>query len=613
VDRSPIPLILPPRRTPSRLDGPCAGAAWLLPLLLGLWCASGRPIWQEDLAIIRDIGFVPVGSEGTLSTVLAQLCALAPVGGRMFRASLIGVVALALCSRLLFASLRDLLDAEAPFGANPLLALLATQLWALDPATQAAAARIGGPALPLLLIAIGLRWSARLVSDARWLPLAGVLLALTAGESHVAGVLLGLILLSGVVTARGRLGAAALPGFGLGLSAGLGLCALARGLRSLSPNTWVDLGWTLPQGLDGLSAEAAPLTSVLELAREMLALWMERLGAPAALLALAGASWAWLRPGLRRALLPWALLAIGAGALTPLGPELGLGGARELFVMSSSLGAVAFVPLLLQALARWSWSCALPFGRPAGVLLLTFATTLVLQQLDERGPASSTRELGVELWTEEALGRLPPDSLLLVRSPALAFRLMSAQISGGDRPDVAIVATSLLGRGSVTERLNRAEPELSPLLRQLTVNGFADEYSLSGVADARPLFVELDPNWDLRLLEHLRPDAMWLGFSPHALGVSDRHAGLQRSREALRRSVLPIEAHGALDLSTRHALAELVGQQALTVVALGDRQAATRLLGMLRRLGPQNQLALELGTRLRQSERGRPSVADLID
>jgi hypothetical protein len=578
-----------------------------------LWCASGRPIWQEDLAIVRDLGFVPIGSEGVLSTVLSQLGALAPVGGRLFRASLIGVLALAFCSRLLFVSLREVLDAEAPFGSNPLLALLATQLWALDPATQAAAARIGGPALPLLLIAIGLQLSARMLSDARALPLSGVLLALTAGESHVAGAVLGLILLSRVVMERGRLAAAALPGFGLGLSAGLGLCGLARGLRSLSPNAWLDLGWTVPPGLDGGSAEAAPLTSVLELARQMLALWMERLGAPAALLALAGASWAWFRPGLRRVLLPWALLAIGAGALEPLGPELGLGGAGELFAMASSLGVVAFVPLLLQALVRWSWSCSLPFARPAGVLALTFATTLVLQQLDEAGPSSSTRELGVELWTEEALGRLPPDSLLLVRSPALAMRLMSAQLSGGDRPDVAIVATSLIGRGSVTERLSRAAPELSPLLRQLTVNGFADEYSLCGVADARPLFVELDPNWDGRLLEHLRPDAMWLGFSPHALGVSDRHAGLLRSREALRRSVLPIEAHGAIDPATRRALVELVGQQALTVAALGDRQAAKRLLGMLRRVGPENQLADELGTRLRQSERGRPSVGDLID
>jgi hypothetical protein len=585
----------------------------LLPLLLGLWSVSARPIWQEDLAIVRDLGFVPVGSEGILSTVLSQLCALAPVGGRTFRASLLGVMALATCSRLVFASLRELLDADAPFGPNPLLALLATQLWALDAGTQAAAARIGGPALPLVLILVGLRLSARLVSDARALPLAGVLLALTAGESHVAGVVLGLILVARALTERGRLAAAALPGFGLGLLAGLSLCGLARGLRSLSPHTWVDLGWSHPRGLEGVGPMSAPVTSVSELGQQLLALWTERLGAPAALLALTGASWAWFRPGLRRALLPWGLLALGAGALAPLGAEIGLGRARELFVMCSSLGVVAFVPLLLQALVRWSWSCSLPFARPAGVLSLTFAMTLVLQQLDETGPASAARELGVELWTEEALGRLPPDSLLLVRSPALAFRLMSAQIAGGDRPDVAIVATALLGRGSVTERLNRAEPELSPLLRQLTVNGFADEYSLCGVADARPLFVELDPNWDLRLLEHLRPDAIWLGFSPHALGVSDRHAGLGRSREALRRSVLPIEAQGPIDASTRHALVELLGQQALTVAALGDREAAARLLAMLRRVGPENQLAAELATRLRQSERGRPSVGDLID
>jgi hypothetical protein len=609
VDRNSTPRAALPRRAASRLDGLCECGAWLLPLLMGVWWAGGAPTWRDDFAIVRDLGFVPVGTEGLLSTVLAQVSTLAPVGGRLFRACLVGVIALALCSRLLFARLRDLLDAEAPFGPNPFLALLATQLWALDLVTQREAAVVASPALALLLILVGLRVSEAWMGDARSWPLAGMLLALAAAESHAAGLILLLLFVARWTAERGRPSAAAVRGFAAGLLSAAGVCVGARALRTLSPQSGLDLGVATPYRLDD-AATGAPVRGVIDVAERVLAFWLERLGAPTLLLAAAGAAWCLYRPALRRAVVPWLVLTAAAGVV-PLAPRLGAPLASPLFAFIASLALLAFVALALQALVRVLWFAGVPFARPAAVLSLTFAITLLLSRLDEARPAIASG-LGAELWTEEAFGKLPPRSLALVRSASLAYRLLSARILRGERADVIIVPSALLSQGSLTQQLSSAAPELAPLLRQLAVNGYADEYSLCGLADARPLFVELDPSWDVRLLEHLRPEAIWLGFLPHALGAAERRAGLERNREALQRTLAPLAAGGQLDDVTRHTLSDLVGQQALALAAVGDRASAQHALRMLRRLVRDDRLAAELGARLSTSERGRLSVRDLV-
>ena len=107
---APDPLP-PPRRSASGWDGPCAMLAWLLPLILGVWSSGAVARWQDDLGIVRDLGLIPAGSEGALSSVFSQLFALAPVGGRARRARVVGVCALAGSGALSFALVRELLEA----------------------------------------------------------------------------------------------------------------------------------------------------------------------------------------------------------------------------------------------------------------------------------------------------------------------------------------------------------------------------------------------------------------------------------------------------------------------------------------------------------------------
>jgi hypothetical protein len=277
--------------------------------------------------------------------------------------------------------------------------------------------------------------------------------------------------------------------------------------------------------------------------------------------------------------------------------------------LAASAGLAAFVPLGLQAALAWLWSCQLPFAQPASVLGVSFAVTLVLQRVESAPSAAPQPELATEAWTEEALGRLPERSVLVVQSPALALRALSAQLQGA-RPDVAVLPLPLLHRGSVSSRLLRRAPALAPVLRQLAVNGVPDEYSFGRLADTRPLFVQLDARWDARLLDHLCPDALWLQFAARPLGKSDRQAGVARAREALERLLEP-DAPAWLDERTREVLAQQAGQQALALAALGETEPAQRALRASSELRPEGPLWQALAERLERGT-GRVAINDLL-
>jgi hypothetical protein len=152
-----------------------------------------------------------------------------------------------------------------------------------------------------------------------------------------------------------------------------------------------------------------------------------------------------------------------------------------------------------------------------------------------------------------------------------------------------------------------------PLLRQLIVNGSPDEYSLSQLADARPLFLELDPAWDRRLLDHVRPSGLWFAFAPHGLSASDRQNGSSESLAVLSGLLGEPELEGALDPITAEVIARGTGARALALTALGDNVAAGQLLAGLRRVRPDDPLALELAARLERPERGHVAANELFE
>jgi hypothetical protein len=330
-------------------------------------------------------------------------------------------------------------------------------------------------------------------------------------------------------------------------------------------------------------------------------------------LALGGAAWALARRRTRWIAAPIAALVIadlafpaartGLLAADPLAPL------RLLAVASLAVLAALAVHTLALGLVRSQF----PMARHAAVLLVVFDFTLVLVTGEDSSYVADRRsQNAAEVWTEEAIGNLPPRSLLLVRDPAVAWRLWAARHVRGERPDLVVVPVPLLARGSVAAELLRDEPALAPLVRDLVISGRPSEYALSTLADARPLYVELDPSWDQRLMHHLVPRPLWLGFAPHALGRSDRAVALERGQLAFERVLAAAKSRDYRDLATLSILSSRAREQAVVLAKLGDRDSVQDLLGGLLEIDPDDAVAAQIAARLESSRRGGVDVAGLI-
>lgn len=589
------------------LDAPCAALAWLLPLLLGISAARAEPAWADDLGIVRDLGFARVGLEGVLSTLLSQLAALVPIGGRMLRVSLVGVLALALASRLLFGAVRAQLDRRGAASIHPLLALLSSSFWALGPVVLGAATRAGGPLVAVALVVIVLRLlpDAFEQGDARALVYSGLAVGAALAESHVAGACL-VGLLAGVAFARR---ACAWP-----RHAGRLVTSFAFAFVLLSSLRW---GWpsaapVLPPGGASLDLSGVPtlepgLLGVGSL-RQPFSRAVAELGTVVLALAGAGVALALADRRLRRALGPvawlFALAQVIPGALST--QSSAFGGAV------SSLALAAFFPVPIARAVTALWGSSLPLGRHAAVLCVTFASTLVLSRTDQALGARPSRQ-AVEAWTDQALAGLPDESLVLVHTPALAYRMLAARVLHGTRPDVTVLPSGAISAGSFGRELARTDPNAAPLLRQLWVNAVADEYSLSRLADERPVLVELDRKWDEPLLDHLRPEGAWFGFSAHALGRSERDEAAARARASLVQLIERAGGEAALDPDTRRVVSDALGQKALVTAVLGEREAARRWLRAARRVDRRSPLVRELAALLAGDSGARVAASALLE
>ncbi len=592
----------------ARLDFWCGAAAFFVPLVMTLLRAAPAPLWRDDLAAVRGLGFVPVGAEGVVSSTFMQLAALMPLGGRLLRAAVVSAFGAAVASALLYALARRVLRANA---ATPrltvALALAAALSAALAPTWQQEATVVGGATIAAALALVGFLLRPRSsVSDARvWLGY-GALIGLTLAENHAAGLALLAALVAQAAVLADLPPRRSLALFTLGLVSAGAICLAPTLVRPLATRAWIDLGYDLVSA-GGLSTDTAASMVTAPDA------WLGEVGVVTVGIALGGGLWGLARARTRWLVAPLVVL-VAADALFPAsrGGVLAadpLASVRLLAVAALGIMATLGVHTAVIALDK----ARIPMAKPAAVLLVVFNFTLVFATSEDGAHVTHRqRYSGAEVWTDEALGSLPTGSLLLVRSPAVAWRLWGARVVRGERPDLVVVPVPLLSHGSVARRLLELEPALAPLIREIAINGQPNEFALSGLADVRPLYVELDPAWDRRLVDHLTPEPLWLSFAPHALGRSDRNASLKRGRRAFTR-VLDAAKQSGRDPATMAILQARAREQAYTLAALGDRGSATRVLHDLRGIDPEDAFVLGLQKRMKDDPRGRVDVTGLFD
>jgi hypothetical protein len=587
-------------RDGSAADPPAPSAPWLdralglvavwVPFCVAVARAASSGQWRDDLPAVRDLGLVAVGLGGGVSTLVAQTLGLIPLGPRTFRAALGSALALALASRLLYGLVRRILAAAGPsprLGAA--LAMIATLTAALSPTWQREATVGGGAmiatALVLAALTLGMRALAAPLAFAprAWFGL-GAIAGAAFAESPPAALAIVAMTLTLVVARRHERSLARLappsPRVLLGAAAAAAFIAALLvaplALRPLAPRAWIDVGRALSASSLSSMDAAGPRTTAL-------AAWIHEVGLVSLGIAVFGMGSALLRPRLRPLVAPILCLvaldtllparAAGVLAADPLTALRSL--AVAALAIGSALGVHEVVGRILAA--------RFPMARAAAVLVVVFHLTLAALTSEEAGFATDRSEqLAAEVWADEALGQLQPRSAILVRSPALAWRLWAARLTRGERPDVLIIPVPLLDRGRVAQSLIAGDRELEPLLRSYALTGDPTEFSLSKIADVRALHVELDPVWSKRLVSHLRLDGLWLEYAPQPLGPSDRKQSSSNAAAApLRRVLLAISDAAIPESPTATVLVTTLRADASVLNALGERDAADLVLGRL--------------------------------
>lgn len=610
--------------SPTWLDRALALVSVALPFGLAVSRAASAGQWRDDLPAVRDLGLVAVGIGGGVSTVIAQALSLVPLGPRTFRAALGSAIALAIASSLLFDLVRRTLHASAlPAAAGraaapsprlaAVLAAIATLTAGLSPTWQREAT-VGGGAMIALALALGAlsialrRLRAPIDAgpraaapplDARTAVALGALAGAALAESPPA--CLAIVAMVATIPLARRLGDAAArrsplhfpPPRTLAAGAIAAIVTAAvlfapLALRPLAPRAWVDVGRALSTAsLTALDTPSARVTA--------LGAWTREVGAASLGVALFGAGTAILRPRTRPFLAPLVALialdtllparAAGVLAADPLTALRSL--ALAAIAVSSALGVHEVVARLLRA--------RVPLARAGAVLVVVFHLTLVALTSEEAGFVSDRSEqFAAEAWADEALGQIEPRAAILVRSPAIAWRLWAARITRGERPDVVVIPVPLLGKGRVASSLVAADRELEPLLRSYALTGEPSEFALSKIADVRPLHVEFDPGWSKRLVSHLFVDGLWLEYAPQPLGPSDRKLGSAALAVPMRRVLAAISGAPVPEASTASVVAVTLRADASVLHALGERDAADLVLARIDELSARDPLVAEV-------------------
>jgi hypothetical protein len=559
---------------------------------------------------VTGLGLVPLGTEGWLSLVGSQASSLLPLGGRWLRAASLGAVAVAVASALLYTRTRRLLDAceRTPYLTPP-LALAAALTATLSPTFQLEGTVIGGAAVATAAALAALSAAVRLPSaDYRSALGVGILFGLTAIESHMAAlaVLAGLVA-HGLVRKQAP-DARALALFGAGAFSVCLFAISGLALRAAAPGAWLDLGFGLGQSsLFAADASALRVTAF--------SAWLADVGLVPFGLAVGGLALALFRHATRAAaavmlallLVDLAFPASRIGVLT----QDPFGTTRLLAVSALAVGAA----LGVQAAALWLNRARVPFATAAAVLLVVFDFTLVFVGAEASAAAAERRtSVAQEVWTDEALASLPPRGILLARSEAIAFRLWAAQLVRGERPDVVVVPRTLLERGGLRRRLLENEPALAPLLRDIALGGRPGEYALTTLADARPLFVELDESFEPRLNDHIVPQSFFLRFRPHPVGRSDRSAALARAENRLGRVSAAVARGDGADAAaaTRSVLLSTLHQRAIFLAARGDHDTAAQTVTTIQRVRPDDEIAAALAAELAKHRSGKLDLTALV-
>ena len=581
--------------------------AWFaiaLPTAVALWRASGASQWRADVPAVRDQGLAVVGVGGAVSTPLTQLAQLLPLGASPFRAAMLSAAALGMCGWLLFRIARRLLEHDnLPVWLTSVLAAVAAVMATSSTSWQqegtigggaCVAAALGLAALDITMLATERDARTLLpVSTTHWLWVA-ILAGATLAENLPAGLAVAAVCGFIAVSAGKRPPLRLAPWL---LLTSMTVCALLVApmfVRPFAPRNWADVG----QALSAVSLQTLDVNATRKAA---LAAWMSEVGVVALALAAVGLTMGVYREA-RRAWMSALVGLVLVDLAYPLAAAPTLSAEPLTALRALAVGALSVAAAIgVSEVVMFLRTLEVPMARTASILTVVFHITVVAVACEEAAfAADRSQHFAAEEWTDEALESLPRGAAVLVHSAPLTWRLWSAQMLSGQRPDVIIVPTPLLKHGTVTNNLVPSAPAVTQILRDYALSGEASEYGLSLLADARPLLVELDERWSPRTVSHLTIAGPWLHYAPQVIGPSERKVG---THALAGRVAAHVDTAGVVDISTAAVVARTLKEHTATLSLLGMGEVAGTLIDDVEELAPDDPFVISARLRLAHAKR----------
>jgi len=513
------------------------------------------PAWRSD-ASLRAVWGSGSFLQGAPSALLERLCAVLPLGPASTRGTWLVAVAAGLAGYFVYQLARDLADRhggrsslDAWLGLGAAWSSVLGLAWLTESVVMGGAAPAAAGALGLLVLSRRVPALSTRISQIAVGAAFGSLLAESAWSA--AAVLAVVFVEPPRGVAKRTIAVVAASALGAWC---LWLWPVLT--RTGGPSSWtIDWGTAFPWQLGGLAGEV---------------------GIVFGLAALFGCAWGVTRPGSGVA---GVVLVLVFDWCAPVAAQSELlthdaGGSRAaLHLVALGLWA-ALGSLGLRMLSEGAVALQL-YGAPAvRPLSAVLGLTAALAGAEDARALTSELPLGgTQMFTDLTLETLPARALVLTHSTELSSRLLAAQ-AGHARPDVLIVPLEWLGEVRWMRSLVQAEPALRQLIRDLNVMGAPSEHALNLLADARPVFVEADDKWDRRLLEHVVPLPFLAGFSPHALGRSDRLAAFEARLSDLGQLRGTLGSGAATDRATSEVARLALTRLEAVLVKAGDKKIA---------------------------------------
>jgi hypothetical protein len=608
-----------------RVDAAMLAVSALAPACLAAAHVGGVADVAHDRGVARVLGLDPQVWRGLDVAVGGALSAL-PLGTHAARAAAGEALVAGAAGGVLYVVVRRTLarTADLPrFGA--FVAAIASLAATLAPAWQSESASPGGSALGAVLVLTAMAVIAAgggmggLAADSsvgarepRWAA-AAFALGLALGYEPLVGAcaLLGCATL---VAADAETRASLVKAWGAHRVV-LVACVLA-GLAPLVVATAHVRAHGLPLGAaihEGWSGERGA-----SVARSPLRFVRDEVGTVLAALALVGAGIAALVARARA--LAAALAVVAAAGLgsslvgAPIGPSR-----FAPTVLAGVAATCALAGVAMQAIVRAIAAARVPFARASAAMIVVLLLAMPVDSADESLVRTLPRTAGgAAVWDDLAWGVLAPRAVVIVTDRRLWARAASARAQGALRDDVIVVPFPMLrpgsgeagdlpsARGASARGVLARDPALIPIWRDLELDGFPSEPSLSSLGTARTLAMVYEPRWGRSLARHLVPLALLDRFEPEPRGASDRRRALEAftpQRDRLARLA-------AGDPELAEATAYLLRARALDTATSGDRDLVGRTIEDLRLFAPGDHVAAEIVARLVLAK-GAPKVDDL--